>query len=54
MTSKPTELAEAELLLGLARQFCVPPHEVRRWPASTLRLLRIEQLGTPKGEREWR
>ena len=45
--TKPPELVEAELVLGLAERFGCPPHEVYRWPAATLRLVRIEQLGNP-------
>ena len=48
MIVKPWELAEAELILGCAERFGVAPHEVYRWPARTLRLLRIEALGKPK------
>lgn len=45
--TKPPELARAELVLGLCREFSCLPSALAREDAGLLRLLAIEQMGRP-------
>ena len=47
---KPSELAEAEMILGLCERFHCLPSQIVEEDASLLRLILIEQMGNPEPE----
>ena len=50
MVRKPAELADAELVIGLCRQFGCLPSQLMAEDVSFLRMLNIAALGMPDGE----
>ncbi|MGE3448690.1 MAG: hypothetical protein AB7H92_14045 [Microbacteriaceae bacterium] len=48
----PLEAAQAVTLVRLGERFGTPPHEVRSWPLSTLRLIEIEGLVTKAQQKD--
>ena len=47
---KPLELAEAELLLGLCKQFSALPSQIEQEDVSIVRMLKIVEMGSREAE----
>lgn len=50
VVGKPAELVEAEMIVGLCRQFGCLPSQLLAEDVSFLRMLNIAALGMPDGE----
>ena len=54
VVTKPSELEEAETILGLCERFGCLPSQLKTEDASLFRLLRLEEMGGSRDEQRYR